>query len=119
MKGFIQLANRGFARTTKLANVRQIVGFNYDEFVQHDNVDVYLRSGKIAKIVGKDATHIGDMSLIPDKTIDLEGAIVTPGFIDPHTHIFPPKDRADEFSKRTHMTYQEIAEGGGGILSSV
>jgi hypothetical protein len=50
MKSFIQLSNRGFARIVKLANVRQIVGFNGDEFVQHDNVDVYLRSGRIAKI---------------------------------------------------------------------
>lgn len=118
MKSFIQLANRGFAKTIKLTNVRQIVGFNYDEFVQHDNVDVYLRSGKIAKI-GKNIPEIGENSIKPDKIIDLEGALVTPGFIDPHTHIFPPKDRADEFSKRTNMTYQEIAEGGGGILSSV
>jgi hypothetical protein len=51
MKSFIQVANRGFARTIKLTNVRQIVGFNKeDEFVQHNNVDVYLRGGKIAKI---------------------------------------------------------------------
>jgi imidazolonepropionase len=53
------------------------------------------------------------------KTLDAEGALITPGFIDPHTHIFPPKDRADEFAMRVNKSYQEIAEGGGGILSSV
>lgn len=45
--------------------------------------------------------------------------MVTPGFIDPHTHLFPPKDRANEFSMRVNKTYQEIAAAGGGILSSV
>jgi len=61
----------------------------------------------------------GDNSFKPDKVIDLEGALVTPGFIDPHTHIFPPKDRANEFSMRVNSSYEEIAKAGGGILSSV
>lgn len=61
----------------------------------------------------------GDNSFKPDKIIDLEGALVTPGFIDPHTHIFPPKDRANEFSMRVNTSYEEIAKAGGGILSSV
>lgn len=39
--------------------------------------------------------------------------------MDPHTHIFPHKDRANEFAMRVTKTYQEIAEAGGGILSSV
>lgn len=49
----------------------------------------------------------------------MKGALVTPGFVDPHTHAFPHRDRADEFSKRVVMSYQEIAAAGGGILSSV
>lgn len=69
--------------------------------MKHDNVDVYLRSGKIAKI-GKNVPETGDNSFKPDKVVDLEGALVTPGLIDPHTHIFPPKDRADEFSMRVY-----------------
>ena len=44
---------------------------------------------------------------------------MTPGFIDPHTHIFPPTDRANEFTMRITKTYQEIAAAGGGIQSSV
>ena len=105
MKSFIQLANRGFAKTIKLTNVRQVVGFDKSEtFVQHDNVDVYLQGGKIAKI-GKNVPEEGENSFKPDKVIDLEGALVTPSFIDPHTHVFPPVDRSGDFSKRTHMTY--------------
>ena len=45
--------------------------------------------------------------------------MVTPGFVDPHTHIFPPNDRSNEFAMRVTKTYQEIAAAGGGILSSV
>lgn len=45
--------------------------------------------------------------------------MVTPGFIDPHTHIFPPTDRSNEFAMRVTKTYQEIAAAGGGIISSV
>jgi imidazolonepropionase len=52
-------------------------------------------------------------------TLDTEHAMVTPGFIDPHTHIFPPNDRSNEFAMRVTKTYQEIAAAGGGILSSV
>ena len=44
---------------------------------------------------------------------------MTPAFVDPHTHIFPPKDRANEFSQRAVKTYEQIAAEGGGILSSV
>ena len=39
--------------------------------------------------------------------------------MDPHTHIFPPRDRSNEFALRVNKTYQEIAAAGGGIISSV
>lgn len=44
---------------------------------------------------------------------------MTPAFVDPHTHLFPSKDRAADFSLRSEMSYQEIANKGGGINSSV
>ncbi len=51
--------------------------------------------------------------------IDASNSLLTPGFVDPHTHIFPPKDRSDEFAQRITKSYQEIAAAGGGIKSSV
>ena len=96
------VARRGFAKILKLANVRGVVGFNSkDELVKHTNVDVYIKSGKIHKI----GSEISEDQIKADKVLDTKGALVTPGFVDPHTHIFPPKDRADEFCKRVTTSY--------------
>jgi imidazolonepropionase len=54
------------------------------------------------------------------KTIDLEGRVVLPGFVDSHTHLIFPASRADEHEQRiAGDTYEEIARAGGGILNSV
>jgi imidazolonepropionase len=46
--------------------------------------------------------------------------VALPGFVDSHTHPVFAGSRAAEYDLRTHgKTYQEIAEAGGGILSSV
>jgi imidazolonepropionase len=46
--------------------------------------------------------------------------LVTPGLIDPHTHLVYGGDRAAEFELRlTGATYEEIARAGGGIRSTV
>ncbi|WP_331427872.1 imidazolonepropionase [Vibrio sp. M250220] len=53
-------------------------------------------------------------------TFDCEGKLVTPGFIDCHTHLVFAGSRADEFEQRLKgVPYQEIAQQGGGILSTV
>ena len=50
----------------------------------------------------------------------VDGALVTPGLIDCHTHLVFGGDRAQEFEQRLHgATYEDIARGGGGIMSSV
>lgn len=52
--------------------------------------------------------------------VDAMGALVTPGLIDCHTHLVFAGNRAHEFEMRLEgATYEEIARGGGGIVSTV
>jgi imidazolonepropionase len=51
---------------------------------------------------------------------DAQGALITPGLIDCHTHLVHGGDRAREFELRLQgVTYEEIARSGGGIVSTV
>jgi len=51
---------------------------------------------------------------------DLEGRWLTPGLIDCHTHLVYGGDRAAEFELRLKgASYAEIAQAGGGIVSTV
>ena len=51
---------------------------------------------------------------------DLDGALVTPGLVDCHTHLVFGGNRAHEFDLRLNgASYEEIARAGGGIAASV
>lgn len=51
---------------------------------------------------------------------DAQGALLTPGLIDCHTHLVYAGDRAGEFEARLNGgTYEEISRAGGGIVSTV
>jgi len=55
----------------------------------------------------------------PDKVIDVHGKMILPTWCDSHTHLVFSDTRESEFVDRIHgLTYQEIAEKGGGILNS-
>jgi len=54
-----------------------------------------------------------------DKVVDLTGKLVLPTWCDSHTHLVFGDTREEEFVNRIKgLTYQEIAEKGGGILNS-
>src|ERR1700682_972022 len=59
--------------------------------------------------------------ITPDtEIVDCEGKCVLPGFVDAHGHPIFAGNRIDEFEMRTQgATYEEIAEQGGGIWSTV
>jgi len=50
----------------------------------------------------------------------VDGATITPGLVDPHTHLLFGGSREDEVALRARgASYLEILAGGGGILSTV
>jgi imidazolonepropionase len=52
--------------------------------------------------------------------VDAGGALVTPGLVDPHTHVVYGGNRAAEMKlKQQGVPYLDILAGGGGILSTV
>jgi imidazolonepropionase len=57
----------------------------------------------------------------PDEpTLDANGCVLMPGFVDPHTHVIWAGDRANEFEKKmAGAAYLDILAAGGGILSTV
>jgi imidazolonepropionase len=71
---------------------------------------------------GERITYAGARAGAPaaERTIDVGGRLVTPGFIDPHTHLIYGGNRAQEWEQRLlGVDYAEIARRGGGILSTV
>ncbi len=61
----------------------------------------------------------GDDAAAVDR-LDASGATVTPGLVDPHTHLVFAGSREDEVAQRARgATYLEILAAGGGILSTV
>ena len=78
---------------------------------------IAVRDGRIA-FVGRQR----DLPTTWDATerIACEGRWITPGLVDCHTHLVFGSNRAYEFELRLGgTTYEEIARGGGGILSTV
>ncbi|MFN2261807.1 MAG: imidazolonepropionase [Psychroflexus sp.] len=65
----------------------------------------------------------GEMSTCPESGFeekhDLSGQILLPTWVDSHTHLVYAGNREGEFADRIKgLSYQEIAEKGGGILNS-
>jgi len=84
-----------------------------------------LQSDGSVVIVDETIVWAGLTSDLPQKhdghnAIDLDGALVTPGLIDCHTHLVHGGNRAREFEMRLEgASYEELARAGGGIISTV
>jgi imidazolonepropionase len=80
------------------------------------NGAVGIQDGKVVR-VGKRTELAGFRA---QEVVPLGGAWVTPGLIDCHTHLVFGGTRADEHAmRRAGATYEDIAQAGGGIASTV
>ena len=77
-----------------------------------------VRDGRIERAGTRD--EIAPLLPADCELIDAGGRVVLPGFVDAHTHPVFAGNRADEFELRAGgATYQQIADAGGGIRSTV
>lgn len=98
----------------KLINIGQLVTYDSvkNEMVVFENTEIAIEGNHI-KEVGQ---NLGDA----DQIFDCKNKLVTPGFVDPHTHPVFLDGRENEFAMRLQgATYEEIAEAGGGIVNSI
>jgi len=93
-------------------------GREMDRLPVLENAFLAIEEGKIAMYGSMD-----DWGGITDwrdlEVIDAEGRYVLPSFCDSHTHLVFAASRELEFEDRIKgLTYEEIAQRGGGILNS-
>lgn len=84
----------------------------------YENAAIYISDGMVKAV--------GPISEVMEKVeghpviLDAEGKAAVPGFVDSHSHLVFGGNRADEFAMRSAgKSYEEIAEQGGGIVSTV
>ena len=98
----------------KLTNISQLVSYqsSSDTIQTMSNIEILIEKETIQEI--------GPTVNNADEIVDCSGRLVTPGFVDPHTHPVFYKGREEEYTMRlAGASYQEIAKNGGGILSSI
>ena len=99
---------------TKIININKIYTWNPDSssldiFKNHE---ILIENNKILSI----NKSIDENCNI----IDADNCVLTPGFIDSHTHPIFIGNRANEFNMRLNgKSYDDIKKMGGGILSSI
>ena len=83
-----------------------------------ENATILIENG-LFKWIGRNAEFTQTVNENID-IIDASDLVGLPGFVDSHTHLLFAGTREDEFAMRIEgKTYQEIAQAGGGILSTV
>jgi len=112
-----------------LINIRQLVtvsaegnrlkrGKEMGELGIVEHAAVLIEEERIKWIGKMEDLSMGRMK--DTEILDCHEKVVLPGFVDSHTHLLFSGSREDEFAMRSAgATYQEIAEGGGGIISTV
>src|SRR5688572_28497144 len=82
-----------------------------------ENGAVAVTGGRIAAI-GKSEDILREFE--SDQAIDAAGKVVSPGFVECHTHVVFAGDRLNEFELKIQgADYLEILQIGGGIISTV
>lgn len=117
------LANIGQLLTLRSPAGGRLRGASLSELGIVQDAAVLCLGGKIVS-VGTTKEALRDPWLKKNRKqtneIDCRGRVVLPGFVDSHTHPVFAHPRLVDFEKRiSGANYEEIAEAGGGIRSSI
>ena len=117
------LANIGQLLTLRSAAPGPRRGASLSDLGIIEDAAVLCLGGKIVS-VGKTKDALRDPWLKKNRKkiteIDCRGQVVLPGFVDSHTHPVFAQPRLLDFEKRIGgVSYEGIAEAGGGIRSSI
>ncbi len=99
---------------TKITNIGSLATWSVKEqkVIILTGMELLIDAGIIREI----APHVSGA----EEEINADGSLITPGFIDPHTHPVFLNGRANEFEMRVRgRSYNEIADAGGGIIASI
>ena len=112
--------------TTLLTNIKELIQVRETSISKVSGKEMsILPTLKNAFLIVKNdiILEYGMMSELPnisvDNTIDCAGKMILPTWCDSHTHIVYAGNREQEFVDRINgVSYEEIANNGGGILNS-
>ena len=99
--------------TLKLFNIGNLVTYSVNEnsMICAKGMEILISEGKVIEIGSKVSGA--------DQLLDCENKLITPGFVDCHTHPVFLDGRENEFEMRLKgLNYEEIAGKGGGINKS-
>ncbi len=107
-------------RVVTLAGSGPVANAGWDDLGIIEHGSVAIAGDRIAAVGRTDAVREAVTITGETCVIDARGRMVTPGFVDPHTHFLFAGNRAEEYGMRVEgVPYQTIREQGGGIRSTV
>ena len=96
-------------------HVDKVAGADMSVLPKIDNAFLLIENNLIANFgVMENCPNLPNATII-----DATGRVILPTWVDSHTHIVYAGNRIQEFVDRINgLTYEEIANRGGGILNS-
>ncbi len=120
MKATLLVKNAAQLVTSRDASDAPLAGERQQELTVIEDGAVAVNGSKIVAVGSTEEVMARVETDQKTREVDASGQLITPGFVDPHTHVVFGGSREHELTlKLQGVPYLEILARGGGILSSV